>query len=208
MVALAGVALFASAGTLAILSFWIYLAIFATVIVAAFIWLDPGLLRERMRPGGKPPPWGLRLFTGVLFVHWLIAGLDRGRFHVSDSVAPWLQAAALIVFAGGYALCFWAMAVNRFFSSVVRIQSDRGQYVVTSGPYAYVRHPGYGAGVLIVLSSGVALGSWLAAALLAVASLPFLFYRTVTEDRVLAAELPGYRDYAQRVRWRLLPGIW
>jgi len=177
-------------------------------MVAAFIGLDPDLLRERMRPGGRALPLGLRLFTAVMFVHWSVAGLDCGRFHFSDSVAPWLQAAAFVVFAIGYALAFWAMAVNRFFSSVVRIQSDRGQYVVTSGPYAYVRHPGYGAGILIVLASGVALGSWLAAIVITAASLPFLLYRTVTEDRVLTVELAGYADYANRVPWRLLPKIW
>jgi protein-S-isoprenylcysteine O-methyltransferase Ste14 len=105
-------------------------------------------------------------------------------------------------------LCFWAMAVNRFFSSVVRIQSDRGQYVVASGPYAYVRHPGYLAGIVIILASGLALGSWLAALLVIVSSLPFLLYRAITEDGVLQAQLPGYADYVGRVRWRLVPGIW
>jgi hypothetical protein len=115
----------------------------------------------------------------VLFVHWIVAGLDRGRFHWSDSVPPWLQALALIAVAGGYALCFWAMAVNRFFSSVVRIQAERGQYVVTAGPYAYVRHPGYLAGILIMVASGPALGSWLAAALLVISSLPFLLHRAI-----------------------------
>jgi protein-S-isoprenylcysteine O-methyltransferase Ste14 len=115
-----------------------------------------------MRPGGKQPPFALRLFTIVLFVHWIVAGLARGRFHWSDSVPPWLQALALIAVAGGYALCFWAMEVDRFFFSVVRIQAERGQYVVTAGPHAYVRHPGYLAGILIMVASGPALGSWLA----------------------------------------------
>src|ERR1700758_3365960 len=145
-----------------------------------------------MRPGGKPTPLSLRLFTLVMFLHWVVAGLDRGRFHWSDSIPPWLQAAGLVAVAIGYALCFWAMTVNRFFSSVIRIQEDRGQYVVTSGPYGLVRHPGYTAGILITLASGVAPGSWLAATLLIVTSLPFLLYRVVTEDRVLHVELPGY----------------
>jgi len=206
--ALAAVALFAAAGSIAILSFWLYLAILAAVIAVSLLLLDPDLLRERMRPGGRRPPVSLRLFTALMYVHWIVAGLDRGRFHWSDSVPLWLQALALIVFAGGYALCLWAMAVNRFFSSVVRIQDDRGQYVVTTGPYAVIRHPGYAAGILIMLASGVALGSWLAAALVVICSLPFLLYRAVTEDRVLQAELPGYRDYAERVRWRLVPGLW
>ena len=205
---LAAVALFAAAGTIAILGFWLYLAILAAIIVASLLSLDPGLLRERMRPGGQRPPLALRLFTIVMFLHWIVAGLDRGRFHWSDGVPPWIQAIGLITLAAGYALCFWAMAVNRFFSSVVRIQSDRGQHVVASGPYAYVRHPGYLSGIVIILASGPALGSWLAALLVIASSLPFLLYRAVSEDRVLQAELPGYSDYARRVRWRLVPGIW
>jgi protein-S-isoprenylcysteine O-methyltransferase Ste14 len=202
------VALFASAGTFAVPAFWVYLAIMAAVFVASLAMLDPELLQERMHPGGQKPPLGLKLFTVVLLVHFIVAGLDRGRLHLSDSVPPWLQAVALAVLAATYVLVLWAMRVNRFFSSVVRIQSDRGQFVVSTGPYAVIRHPGYLAGILIIVASGIALGSWLAAALLIVASLPFLLYRAVTEDRVLLAQLPGYREYAARVRWRLLPGLW
>jgi protein-S-isoprenylcysteine O-methyltransferase Ste14 len=202
------VALFGSAGTLAILEFWFYLAIFTGVMVVSFATLDPGLLRERMRPGGQRPPVALRLFSIVLFVHWIVAGLDRGRLHWSDSVPPWLQGVGLFAVAGGYALALWAMYVNRFFSSVIRIQADRGQRVITTGPYAFIRHPGYLAAIVIMVASGVALGSWIAAALLIALSLPFLLRRAIVEDRVLQADLPGYRDYAQQVRWRLLPGIW
>jgi protein-S-isoprenylcysteine O-methyltransferase Ste14 len=206
--ALATLALFASAGTIALPTFWVYLAIFAAVFVASLLWLDPDLARERMRPGGNKPPLGLRLFSGVLFAHWIIAGLDHGRFHWSDSVPVWLQWLSLAALAAGYALCFWAMRVNRFFSSVVRIQSDRGQVVIMTGPYAVIRHPGYLSGIVIILASGPALDSWLAAAILVVFSLPFVLYRATTEDRTLLAELAGYRDYASRVRWRLMPGIW
>lgn len=202
------VALFAAAGTLEIAGFWVYVAIFAAMMVASFAFLDPGLLRERMRPGGQRPPLALHLFALVLVLHWIVAGLDRGRFHWSDTVPAWLRAAGLIAVAAGYGLALWAMLVNRFFSSVVRIQSDRGQHVVTSGPYAFIRHPGYLAGFVIILASGAALGSWIAAAALIIPSVPGLLYRAVTEDRVLQAELPGYRDYAARVHWRVLPGIW
>ena len=205
---LAAIALFASAGSLAIPGFWLYLLVLAAVVVAALAALDPDLLRERMRPAGKRPPPSLRLFTLVVFLHWVIAGLDRGRWHWSDHVPLWLQTLAMIVYAAGYAFALWAMRENRFFSSVVRIQSDRGQYVVSSGPYAVIRHPGYLAGILIIAASGPALGSWVAGAVLAVFSLPFLLYRTITEDRILQAELKGYRGYAERVRWRLVPGIW
>jgi protein-S-isoprenylcysteine O-methyltransferase Ste14 len=204
----AAAALFAAAGAVAIPGFWAYLAIFAVVMIVSFATLDPDLLRERMRPGGKKPPLSLWIFSLVLFMHWSVAGLDRGRFHWSDDVPGWLQNVCLFTVAAGYALALWAMRVNRFFSSVIRIQTDRDQHVVTTGPYAFVRHPGYTAGILIIAASGPALGSWLAAALVVIFSLPFLLYRAITEDRILQVELAGYSDYAARVRWRLVPGIW
>jgi protein-S-isoprenylcysteine O-methyltransferase Ste14 len=207
-VLLTAVVLFAAAGTVAIAGFWIYIAIYAVTFLVSLVILDPDLLRERMRPGGQPPPRVLRIFTILLFVHWIVAGLDRGRFHWSDTVPVWLQAAGLIVTAASYALALWAMRVNRFFSSVARIQSDRGQHVITSGPYAVIRHPGYLAGFAIIIASGLALDSWLAEAVLVIPCIPGLMIRAVTEDRMLQAELPGYRDYASRVRWRVLPGIW
>lgn len=205
---LALAALFGSAGTVAIATYWVYLAIFGAVFVASFLLLDPDLARERMRPGGKRPPLGLQLFSIVLVAHWCLAGLDYGRFHWSDSVPGWLQWLSLAALAAAYALCLWAMYVNRFFSSVARIQSDRGQSVISRGPYAIIRHPGYLAGIIIMIASGLALDSWLAALFLAVFSLPFLLYRVITEDRMLQAQLPGYRAYAQHVRWRLLPRLW
>src|SRR5262244_1138306 len=118
----AAAALFTAAGTVAIPGFWAYLAIFAVVMIVSFATLDPDLLRERMRPGGKKPPVSLRIFSLVL-----VAGLDRGRFHWSDDVPHWLQGICLLTVAAGYALAPWAMRVNRFFSSVIRIQADRGQ---------------------------------------------------------------------------------
>jgi protein-S-isoprenylcysteine O-methyltransferase Ste14 len=204
----AALALFAAAGSVAIAGFWAYLAILAAVIVASIVLLPADLIRERMRPGGRPPPLGLRLFTLLLLLDWIVAGLDRGRFHWSDDVPTWLQGLGLAALAAGYALALWAMAVNRFFSSVVRIQTDRGQYVVSTGPYALVRHPGYLAGLIVMLASGPALGSWLAGAILIVAAVPSLLYRVVSEDRALHAGLSGYRAYGERVRRRLVPGIW
>ena len=206
--AITAAALFASAGTIRFVSFWIYLALLAAVFVASLLWVDPDLACERMRPGGQKPPLALRLFTIVLIAHYVVAGLDRGRYHWSDGIPGWLQALGLIAMAAGSALALWAMVVNRFFSSVVRIQSDRGQHVITTGPYAVIRHPGYLAGILFVVSSGIALGSWYAALILTICTVPFLLYRVITEDGVLHDELPGYSDYATRVRWRLVPGVW
>ena len=204
----AATALFGSAGSLAILIFWLYWAILVAVFVAAFAMLDRGLLQERMRPGGRPTPLGLRLLNLVLLAHWIIAGLDRGRLHWTDNVPLWLQVLGLFTIIVSYALVFWAMVVNRFFSSVVRIQSDRGHVVVSGGPYAFIRHPGYTGGILILAASSIALGSWIAAAFLIAITVPFLLYRVIHEDRVLQTRLDGYADYARRVRWRLVPRIW
>ena len=146
----AGVLLFGSAGTFLIPAFWLYLAVLTAVFIVSFVMLDPELLHERMRPGDNPLPFGVMLATLVFSLHWVVAGLDRGRFHLSDTVPLPLQAVGFFVFAAGQVLAFWAMRVNRFFSSIVRIQSDRGQYVVTAGPYAFVRHPGYAAGILVI----------------------------------------------------------
>jgi protein-S-isoprenylcysteine O-methyltransferase Ste14 len=204
----AGAVLFASAGTFAIAAFWVYLAILAAIVIVSFVMLDPELLHERMRPGGKPLPLGVMLATAVFAMHWVVAGLDVGRFHWSDTIPRALQIGSFVIFVAANALAFWAMRVNRFFSSIVRIQSDRGQYLVTAGPYAFVRHPGYAAGFLLIIASGIALSSWLAAAFVIATNLPFIMRRLIVEDRVLQAQLPGYADYARRVRWRLLPGIW
>lgn len=207
-IVLAGIVLFASAGTAALATYWVYLAILVAMTVASFAILPADLLRERMRPGGQRTPRSLQLLALVQLAAWALAGLDHGRFHFSDSVPPWAQWLSLAVVAAANALALWAMAVNRFFSSVVRIQSERGQEVVTNGPYGCLRHPGYLAGILITAASGPALNSWLATAVLVLSGLPFLLYRTITEDRILKAELAGYGEYAERVRWRLIPGIW
>src|SRR6516225_4339257 len=133
LVVAAAAALVAAAGTVAIPGFWAYLAIFAIVMIVSFSALDPDLLRERMRPGGKKPPLALRVCSLVQFIHLFVAGLDRGFFHWCDDVPGWLQGVCLFTVAAGYALALWAMRVNRFFSSVIRIQTDRGQHVVTTG---------------------------------------------------------------------------
>jgi hypothetical protein len=104
----AAAALFAAAGTVAIPDFWAYLAIFAVVMIVSFAALDQDLLRERMRPGGKKPPLALRVFSLVLFMHWIVAGLDRGRFHWSDDVPGWLQGICLFTVGSApwhYGLC-------------------------------------------------------------------------------------------------------
>ena len=114
---------------------------------------------------------------------------------------------ALLAFALGLAFAVWAMLANKFFTKFVKIQTDRKHTVITNGPYAYVRHPGYAGSTLAFISLPVALGSLLAL-LPAFAGLSLWIVRTYLEDRTLHKELDGYSQYASRVRWRLIPGIW
>jgi protein-S-isoprenylcysteine O-methyltransferase Ste14 len=204
---LLAILLFVAAGRIDLPLYWAYVAVVAAVSVASLFLIDEDLARERMRPGGRPPSLGLRLALSICLLHWAIAGIDRGRLHWSDGVRWPLQIAGLAVFALGTAFTLWAMHVNRFFSSAVRIQRERGQHVVDRGPYRWLRHPGYAGAIPTLPASGLALDSWLASALGLVGSL-WLVWRTIVEDGMLRGELPGYRDYAQRVRWRLLPGLW
>jgi protein-S-isoprenylcysteine O-methyltransferase Ste14 len=205
--ALIGLLLFGCAGRIDIARFWEYLFVCSVSFIVAASVIDPDLLQERVRPGGQPLK--LRYYALLLppIAHWCIAGLDVGRFHWSDSVWPSLQIFALTIFALAMALMIWAMRVNRFFSSIIRLQEDRGHTLVTGGPYRWIRHPGYTAGFLLCLSSGIALGSWVSV-LAGAACLPLLLRRTLAEDHFLKGNLEGYSVYADAVRYRLVPGIW
>ena len=200
---LIGAILFGAAGRVDVPEFWAYLLALAGVTGIGLLVIDPDLLQERMRPGGKPLParyW----FIGLLpLAHWTMAGLDRGRLHWSDTVPVSVTLIGLAVFVLAQVVILWAMHVNRFFSSVVRIQSERGHHVITTGPYRWVRHPGYAAALLMIVASGVGLGSWLAT-LIALVGVPLLIVRTRNEEAVLQRDLPGYAEYAQQVRFRLV----
>ncbi len=202
------VVLFGAAGRWDIPMFWAYLAVLAAAISLSLIGADRDLLKERQKPGPGGKDHALRwLAIAVMLAHFSVAGLDVGRHHWSDSVPRWMQVAALALIAACMALSKWAASTNRFFSSVVRIQRDRGHHLVDTGPYAYIRHPGYTAAVLWFLASGIALGSWLSVAV-ALLGVPLFFRRLFLEERVLLAELQGYREYAQRVPWRMIPRVW
>jgi protein-S-isoprenylcysteine O-methyltransferase Ste14 len=206
--------LFLPAGTLAWPAGWIFLAMFVGCSLALGLWLqrrDPALLEERMKSpfaaGQRPQD---RLVMGaILFgmAAWLVLmGLDARRFAWSH-VPPWAQwlGAALILAA----FIGWAavLKANSFASVTVRVQHERGQKVISTGPYAVVRHPMYACALLLLIGAPLLLGSlWglLGGALL----VPLLVVRLRGEEALLDAGLPGYRDYAARVRHRLIPGIW
>jgi protein-S-isoprenylcysteine O-methyltransferase Ste14 len=136
----------------------------------------------------------------------IVAGLDH-RFGWSPAFPLWLILLGFFLIAFGYAFAVWALVENRFFSSVVRIQTDRGHVVCDSGPYRIVRHPGYAGNILPLLGIVLALSS-LWTLIPAAVALVIAVIRTALEDRTLQEELPGYKEYARQVRYRLMPGIW
>jgi protein-S-isoprenylcysteine O-methyltransferase Ste14 len=207
-IAVVGVILFGCAGRWDLPLFWAYLGIWvATMAVAVFV-VDPGLIRERTRPGpGGKDYVTVYAFAPVWLGQLVVAGLDVGRFHWSDNVPLAVQVIALLLMAAAMAVLVWAEAANRFFSSVIRIQTERGHHVITNGPYRYVRHPGYAASVFLLVGGGLVLGSWIAA-LIGLLMFVGILRRTVEEDRILREQLDGYTAYAQKVRYRLIPGVW
>ncbi len=204
---LAGV-LFGSAGRLELPWFWAVIVIHAVSTCYGMGRIDPELRKERFHPapGGKDQL--LRVIAlPILLVHMVVAGLDTGRFHWSGEAPMWVHAMGLVIYTAGLWLALWSMSTNRFFSPVVRIQTERGHHLVTTGPYRFVRHPGYLGVMSAALGGGLALGSYWS--LLPLVAFVLLFVRrTVLEDRFLHAELEGYAEFAQRVRCRLLPGVW
>ena len=206
--ALLFVILFGSAGRLNIPAFWAYIALATIVISGCYVAAGPELMRERMKPaaGGKDHLLR-RLAAPLMIAHLSIAGLDVGRFHWSDTVPAPLQIAAFAAYAACMSIWVTSMRQNRYFSSVIRIQRDRGHKLIDTGLYSIVRHPGYAAALTTYIWSGLALGSW-CSLILSVAMTSLFARRIVLEDRTLQEELDGYREYATRVRYKVLPGVW
>ncbi len=206
-----GVVLFGAAGRLDWFWGWVYLGMYlaSTLVNGWFLRSAPELVAERGQPGAMPGwdkalggLWSLAQF--VLLP--LVAGLDV-RFAWTGPVGVAWHLAGALVFAAGLALFGWAMIANAYFSTVARVQPERGQTVCLDGPYRHVRHPGYAGAILQSIGSPLLLGSaW--ALLPALAAAALMAARTRFEDRMLLAELPGYTEYARHVRRRLAPGVW
>jgi protein-S-isoprenylcysteine O-methyltransferase Ste14 len=186
---------------------WAYVAIFSAAGLYAALNLDDDLARERFRPAepgaDRVPLKAIRL---IALVHVIVGALDGGRWHLT-SVPASGRLVGLIGMAIALPIIFHAMLVNRFFSPVVRIQTERGHRVVDQGPYAIVRHPGYVGMITAIPFSALVLGSWIGFAL-AVGYALLLLRRVVFEDAFLRANLDGYAAYAERVRYRLVPRVW
>lgn len=204
--------LFLAGGRLDYWQAWVYIA-FNVVFLSLTNWLlrnEPSLVSERWAPGSGVKRWDKAFHivsTPLYFICLGVAGLDGGRFHWTHAISLRVYLPILAAYILGQSLALWAKKANRFFSSVVRIQSDRGQTVCSDGPYRYVRHPGYLAGLVFGLSAPVVLGSLFGLIPAGLAAL-CLLARTGLEDNTLMAELVGYKQYANSVRFRLLPYLW
>jgi len=206
--------LFGAAGTLEWLAAWLYLVLLfgdSLLMTVALARRDPALIEERMKPliQRDQPLWD-RILIAVLAVSWLcwivLIGLDAVRFGWS-SMPLWLQ----WIGGAGIVLALWiwyrTFLENTYATAVVRIQTERGHRVVSTGPYAVVRHPLYASALIFFVSTGLALGSWLGVAG-AIWMSAILVVRTSLEDRELQRGLDGYSEYAGQVRYRLIPLVW
>ena len=209
---LAGVILFLSAGrwdwvwgwvAVGVLVFWV------SATALAVIPRHPQVLAERLGPRKDAKAWDTAIMSLVgliVLAVYLVAGFDL-RYGWTTGFPTAAQIAGAIAALLGYAVVVWATASNAFFSLNVRIQTERGHTVVTGGPYRFMRHPGYVGSILAYLGTPILLGSGWAMLLGGISAL-LMIVRTALEDRTLQEELPGYKEYAQRVRYRLLPGVW
>jgi protein-S-isoprenylcysteine O-methyltransferase Ste14 len=194
---------------------WIFsgVAFFYTLLSRlAVLRKNPDLISERIDSFQKEnvEPWD-KVIVPVIGVvlpaaTMIVAGLDR-RFLWSPSIPLWMQPAGLVLMILGGLFAQWAVMKNRFFSAVVRIQKDRGHTVVTSGPYRFVRHPGYAGGLLFNFFMPIALGSFWALVPTGL-NIALTIIRTSLEDRTLILKLDGYAEYAARTKYRLIPGVW
>ena len=208
-----GALLFASAGTLHWPAAWVFLGTMAVLGLISGLWLariDPALLAERMNPmmqGAQPASDKIFMVVfGFVALSWFILiGLER-RANVSDMpVALQTLGLLLLVLSTGFVL--WVMRENSFAAPVIKIQTERGHRVISSGPYAWVRHPMYSGTILFFAGMPLLLGSWWGL-IMAPLFVVLFGFRARLEERALVAGLPGYADYLTRVRYRLIPGIW
>ena len=211
--ALLAVCLFFSAGTLAWPAGWAFWGLFLSFFVGTAEWLyrqNPGFLQERLHlETADEENWDKALFTvlQVAFLGCLVfSSLDGGRDHWS-AIPVWVQAGGTLILLASFFLFILSFRENPYLSPVVRIQSDRGQTLISTGPFGHLRHPMYSAILVFLLGTTLLLGSAYGLLLDLVPSL-LLAGRTVLEERTLVGQLPGYADYQSRVRYRLIPHVW
>ena|SRR6266540_2864678 len=206
-VSITAVLLFALSGRWTDPWLWSFVVAWAATTFYGLAGIDDDLARERFRPPAKgADPVALQFVRLFGLAHLVLGALDTGRWHVA-TVDPALRAFSLAVMVVTFGMFFRAMHENRFFSAVVRVQSDRAHRVVDTGPYSVVRHPGYAGLLLAMPFAGLALGSFISAGIGVALSL-MVVRRVMFEDAFLRQNLEGYSDYAARVPHRLIPRVW
>jgi protein-S-isoprenylcysteine O-methyltransferase Ste14 len=206
--------LFSAAGTVYWLSGWIFLILFFLGVIAISIWLfktNPELLYERMTGLSKSDrkEWdkSLMRYIGLLFILWLgVMPLDAIRFHLSH-IPVFGQAAGMILLLCSFSLFYLTFNVNTFLSPAARIQIERGQKVITTGPYSIVRHPLYAGFLIFIIGTTLLLGSWIGF-YIGLLLIYLVAKRAVREEEMLCDELCGYKDYKAKVKYRLIPFLW
>ena len=194
---------------------WIWAGItflFYIVGMTVILRVNPVLLNERggwnRRKDSKS--WDrilLLVYAGTgLYGHIILMAFDAGRYGWSG-MHPWFMLPGILLYTCSFTLVYWSMAVNKHFETTVRVQHERDHEVVTRGPYGIVRHPGYSGLALANFATAMIIGSWFGF-ITAGATLVILGIRTWLEDRILINELEGYREYAEKTRYRLFPLIW
>ena len=206
-----GALLFGFAGTMRYWQGWIYISIFmgaSALTTLDLVRRDPALLERRLRGGPtaekRPAQRIIMVFTSIGFTALLVVPALDHRFGWSH-VSPGVVIAGDVLVAVGFLFIAIVYRVNTFTAATIQVAKD--QTVISTGPYAIVRHPMYASAILYLGGTPLALGSWWGLVAIA-AMVPFLVWRLVDEERMLAAELPGYREYTQRVRHRLVPFVW
>ena len=207
-----GLALFLSAGTLRWIAGWCFLILYSSFGIIITIWMfrhSPDLLRERITGLGKLEAWD-KVFLGLAitcFIAWFILmPLDAVRFHWSQ-MPVWLQIVGGLILIASFYLFFLVVRENPYLSPAVRIQKERGQTVVSTGPYRHVRHPFYSAYIPFVVGTALLLGSWYGI-LVGLILIGLLAIRTQKEERLLLKELEGYNIYMAQVKYRFIPYVW
>jgi protein-S-isoprenylcysteine O-methyltransferase Ste14 len=207
---------FVAAGRIDVHRAWLYYGavlgylVVSIVLMLAFFPAVADVVNERGKIKSDVKSWdkvfGIGYTVLLMLVVPVVAGLDAGRFGWTDVSVVWAVPATVLTLLS-YAFVHWAMVVNRYAETGVRIQSDRGHEVVTTGPYRFVRHPFYIGIIIVSLLYPLAIGSlW---AFVPEVGICLLFVvRTAAEDRTLQAELPGYAEYTRKTRYRLVPGVW
>ena len=179
-------------------------------ITSAIMAKRRGLVKERLKPGPGTKWWD-KVFWGLYipsyFSIFFLGPLDSGRFLWSPPLPLYLYVIGYVIFGLSHVIKVWAQWTNEFFSSVVRIQEDRKQLVIQEGPYRYIRHPGYVAGIMMAYGASLILGSLWALIPAGVVTI-VLVIRTYLEDTTLQSELDGYSEYTRKTKYRLIPGIW